>query len=269
MNAKASGAARLAAIAARGHQAVAELRSGADAVDRWLRYEGPGLLDLGTTPERVRRELMVDVDRLAGWLQIHRLVLGRVGDMIRQARRTRRGKPVRVLDVGAGTGGFLFRLEDWAHRQRIPVELQGVEVDERTLHAAQRQADEEGRRVRFVRGDARDLDGVADGSVDVAVSSFVLHHLDPGDAACVLAELDRVAAVNFLVFDLRRNLASVPALWALVRLARFGAPTRHDAMTSLRKGYTEKEVLALLAAADVPHHAVSALPPAFVVASRA
>lgn len=266
---KGSSTVRLAQIAARGHQAVAELRAGADAVDRWLRYEGPGLLDLGTTPERVRRELLGDVDRIAGWLQIHRVVLGRVGDMIRQARRTRRGKPVRVLDVGSGAGGLLFRLEDWAYRQRIPVELVGVELDEKTLQAAQRQADEEGRRVKFSRGDARDLDAFEDGTVDVAVASFILHHMDPGDAACVLSELDRVAAVNFLAFDLRRNLASVPALWALLRVARFGAPTRHDVMTSLRKGYSEKEVLALLAAADIPHHAVAALPPAFVVASRA
>jgi SAM-dependent methyltransferase len=260
---------RLAAIAARGHRSVSALRQKADVVDRWLRHEGPELLDLGTTPTGVRAELLADVERISRWLQVHRILVDRVGDMIRQARRTRRGKPVRVLDVGAGSGGFLFRLEDWAHRQRIPIELLGVEVDEDTVRLAQRQADEEGRRVRFSAGDARDLEAFADGSVDIAVSTFVLHHLDPGDAACVLAELDRVAAVNFLSFDLRRNLASVPALWALLRVGRFGAPTRHDAMVSLRKGYTEREVLALLAAAEIPHHAVAALPPTFVVASRA
>src|SRR5262249_58848335 len=98
--------------------------------------------------------------------------------------------------------------------QRIAVELTGVDNDPEAMALARRRAAEEGRRVELQAGDARDLDCFADAAIDVVVSTLTLHHLAPGDAARALAEIDRVAAVNFFVFDLRRTLVSLSAAWA-------------------------------------------------------
>jgi len=256
-------------VAKRALRAVGELREASGTVDKLLLHEGPELLDLDSTPQRVKRQIVADADRIVRFLQVHRLITRRIGDLLVEARRTRRGKPVRVLDVGAGAGGLLFRLEDWARRRRIPVELTGVEVNAGHVADAQRLVEEEGRRVRFVVGDARALSRFADESVDVAVSTLTLHHLPPGDAARMLAELDRVAAVNFFAFDLRRTLAALPAAWALLRLVGFDAPTRHDTLTSLRRAYTVAEVERLLAAAGIENFRVASVAQAFVVATRA
>lgn len=255
-------------IGVRGEEAIGELRRAASWVDRQLRFEGPELLDRDDTPAAVKRRLLGDVQRLTKILRLDRLWTRRIGAMIVEARRTRRGKPVRVLDVGAGGGGLLFRIGDWAARRRIPVELHGIESDAGAVEAARRLAGEEGRRVEFREGDARALDFEA-GGADVVVTTFLLHHLSPGDAANVLHELDRVAAVNYFAFDLRRNLPTVPALWALLRLFALEAPTRHDSLLSLRKGYTIREVEALLRAAGVSNFAVESVLPAFFAATRA
>jgi SAM-dependent methyltransferase len=255
-------------VAARALRAVGALREAAGTVDKLLIHDGPELLDLDSTPHTVKRQIVADADRIVRFLQVHRLITRRVGELVLEARRTRRGKPVRVLDVGAGAGGLLFRLEDWARRRRIPVELTGLEVDAGHVADARRLVDEEGRRVRFVAGDARALTGFADASVDVAVSTLTLHHLPPGDAARMLAELDRVAAVNFFAFDLRRTLAALPAAWALLRLGGFDAPSRHDTLTSLRRAYSVPEVESLLAAAGVQNFRVGAVARAFLVATR-
>jgi SAM-dependent methyltransferase len=188
--------------------------------------------------------------------------------MIIEARRTRRGKPVRVLDIGAGAGGLLFRLGDWAQRHRIPVELYGLDYEEKSVGVARRAAAEAGRRIDFRAGDARDLP-FEPASMDVVITTFMLHHLPPGDVARVLHEMDRVAAVNFFAFDLRRNLPALPALWALLRLGGFEAPSRHDSIVSLRKGYTVEEIEALLASAGVDAAAVERIQPAFYAATRA
>lgn len=256
-------------VAARADEAVAQLREAAGTVDKLLLHIGPELLDLPSTPPEVRRRLLVDVDRIGRLLLLHRRWTRRIGALIVEARRTRRGKPVRVLDVGAGSGALLFSIEDWARRQRIPVELTGLDHDPESIALVRNRVAEEGRRVELVAGNARALDRFADGAIDVVVSTLTLHHLTPGDAAVALAEIDRVAAVNFFVFDLRRTLVSLSAAWALLHLGGFDAPTRHDGLLSVRRGYSVAEMEALLRAAGVAHAVVERIPPAYLVVTRA
>lgn len=268
MSAEAPGTRHLEEVAVRGSQAVAALRDASGWIDRKLRYDGQELLDLDTTPPGVKQRILDDVERLSRLLLLYPFWRREIGRMIVEARRTRRGKPVRVLDVGAGHGGLLAEIGDWARRRRIPVELHGLDVAPGSIEAARRLAYEEGRRIELRVGDARNLAYETD-SMDVVVTTFVLHHLPPGDVARVLAEVDRVAAVNFFVFDLRRSLGILPIAWALLKVGAFEAPTRHDTVASIRRGYTPKELDALMRAAAVANYRVKTIPPAFLVASRA
>ncbi len=256
-------------IAARGAEAVSALRAAQGPIGRWFYQDRPELLDLPGTPAAVKQRILDDVERITRLVQLDRYWSRRIGKLIIDARRTRRGKPVRVLDVGAGAGGLLARVEDWAWRRRIPVELIGLDHDPAGVEQSRRRVAEEARRIDFRLGDARALSDFADGSVDVAVTTFMLHHLPPGDVACVLAEMDRVSAVNFMAFDLRRTVLALPALWALLRLGGFEAPSRHDATVSLRRGYTVREIEALLAAGGVTGARVIPITPAYLVATRA
>lgn len=256
-------------LAARADRAVATLREAAGTVDKLLLHSGPELLDLPSTPPEVRRRLLADVERIGRLLFLHRRWSQRIGRMIVEARRTRRGKPVRVLDVGAGSGALLFRIEDWAGRRRVPVELVGIDNDPEAMGLVRRRAAEEGRRVELHAGDARSLDRFADGAIDVVVSTLTLHHLPPGDAARALAEIDRVAAVNFFVFDLRRTLVSLSAAWAFLHLGGFDAPTRHDGLLSVRRGYSVAEMQTLLRTAGVTNAVVEATSAAYLAVTRA
>jgi SAM-dependent methyltransferase len=261
----------LEGVAARASAALAD-RRGARGVrgwlDRKLREGAEELLVRPDTPPGVRQQILADGERLARLFQLDHYWLWRVGKMIEAARLARAGKPVRVLDVGAGSGAFLFAVEAWAKKKRIPVELSGLDASEEAVEAAKRVAAAEGHRVQLRVGDARDLGHVADGGVDVAVNTFVLHHLPPGDVGRALSELDRVAAFDFFVFDLRRNLSALPALWAVLRVGGFEAPSRHDSLAGMRRGYTAAEADELLRAAAVPRFAVQSIPPCFWEASR-
>jgi SAM-dependent methyltransferase len=259
---------RLLEIGERGDRAVADLRRGAGWIDRQLHHDGPELLDLDTTPRDVKRRILDDVERISRISLLYPYWVRRVGRMIVEARRTRRGRPVRVLDVGAGHGGLLFKIGDWARRRRIPVELFGLDVGAEAVESATRAALEEGRKAAFRQGDARDVPFEA-GAMDVVLTTFMLHHLPPGDVARVLAEVDRVAAVNFFAFDVRRSLPVVPLLWGILALGAFEAPSRHDAMVSLRRGYSLPEVHALCQAAGMGNVEINAVPPAYWTVTRA
>ena len=73
---------------------------------------------------------------------------------------------------------------------------------------------------------------------------------------------------DFFAFDLRRNMAAMPALWAVLHVAGFEAPTRHEQLASARRGYTVAEVEEILRAAGVPRFHIQSLPPAFFDVSR-
>jgi len=255
-------------IAARGVEVVEALRGRANLLSRMFLYRGQELIDLETTPGTVKQRIMRDVERLERLIFFHPVWVRRIGAMILEARRTRRGRPVRVLDIGAGHGRLLFEIEDWARRRRVAVELHGIELDEASVAEGKKLAGEEGRRVDLRAADARSLP-FETGGMDVISSTFMLHHLGAGDVARVLAEIDRVAAVNWFVYDVRRTLVAFPGLWAILHLGRFEAPSRHDALASLRRGYTPGEIEALLGAAGVEDALVRSHPPAFFSVSRA
>ena len=258
-------------VAARAAAAVADrrgIRGVRGWIDRKLRGNAEELLVRPDTPPGVRQQILADTERLTRLFQLDHYWLWRVGKMIEAARLARAGKPVRVLDVGAGSGALLFAIEAWARKKRIPVELSGIDSSEAVIEDAKRVAAAEGHRVQLRVGDARELDHLDDGAVDVAVTTFMLHHLPPGDVGRVLAELDRVAGFDFFAFDVRRNVGALPALWAVLRVGGFEAPSRHDSLASLRRGYTVEEMDELMRAASVPRFAVQSIPPFFWDASR-
>ncbi|MSP17793.1 MAG: class I SAM-dependent methyltransferase [Myxococcales bacterium] len=264
-------AADLDAAAAAGAHAVAGLRAASGvraSIDARLRYDGNEILDREETPPALRQRILGDVERISRLLGIDRLVVRLAAEQILLARRTRRGKPVRVLDVGTGTGHLLFRLQDWAHKRRIAITITGIDFAPEAIELGVRRAAEEGRRADFRVGDARALALEAD-EIDVAISTFTLHHLPPADVARVLFELDRVAAVGYLAFDLRRSLPALPALWAMLHAGRFEAPTRHDSLASLRRAYSIAEITALAHAVGLHDARIASYLPAYYAVGRA
>jgi 2-polyprenyl-3-methyl-5-hydroxy-6-metoxy-1,4-benzoquinol methylase len=90
----------------------------------------------------------------------------------------------RILDVGTGTGRAALLLA------RGGAQVTGVDASEQMLGIARQRASAEGVSVRFLTGEAHNLD-FDDRSVDVAISLRVLMHT-PNWRRCV-AELCRVA----------------------------------------------------------------------------
>jgi ubiquinone/menaquinone biosynthesis C-methylase UbiE len=98
--------------------------------------------------------------------------------------------------------------------------------------------------------DAREVP-FADASFDIVLCSLALHHFAPPDAVRVLAEMDRVSRVGFIVNDLARSRPGYVGAWLVGRLASRNRITRHDAPLSALRAYTPDELRTLLATAGV------------------
>ncbi len=115
--------------------------------------------------------------RLLGVRQIHRRLLDQAG--VRPGQR--------VLEIGCGTGNLLLT----AKQTQPAAIVVGVDPDLTALAHAQRKARRRGLAVQLDRGYADELP-YADDSVDVVLSSFMLHHVPADRREPALREVRRV-----------------------------------------------------------------------------
>ncbi len=115
--------------------------------------------------------------RLAGVGRVHRRLLDQAG--LRPGQR--------VLEIGCGTGNLLLA----AKRAQPAALVVGLDPDLAALARAHRKARRRGLPVQLDRGHAEELP-YADDSVDVVLSSFMLHHVPAEQRDAAVREVRRV-----------------------------------------------------------------------------
>jgi len=139
-----------------------------------------------------------------------------------------------VLDGGAGSGrASIMVLRERPDARVLAVDLYdgyfGIEdnTPQRLLENAARAGVQE--RVEARTGDLTDLQ-LADGSVDAAVSAYVIDHLSREDVERSLAEIERVLRPNgdFLLMVINPDKWIRTAYPFFVHHGYFGERTRHD-----------------------------------------
>ncbi len=149
-----------------------------------------------------------------------------------------------LLDVGIGSGDIALAARAAARRLDIDLKAIGLELNP----TAARIASAAGVPTIVADGSALPL---GPRSVDVVVASQVLHHLPRPVAVRWIATLDRIARRAVVLADLRRSRVAMAGVWAAsVGLAMSGV-TRHDAVVSVKRGYTKAEFDEMLRQAGV------------------
>ncbi len=154
-----------------------------------------------------------------------------------------------LLDIGTGLADIPRAAAVAARRYGINLQLLGVELNRAA--AASALSAERALPLTVVLADGSALP-LAPRSVDVVIASQVLHHLAPAVAVRWIASFSALARRAVVLADLRRSRLAIAGVWLASFPLRFGAVTRHDAVVSLRRGYTRAELNALLRAAGVP-----------------
>jgi 2-polyprenyl-3-methyl-5-hydroxy-6-metoxy-1,4-benzoquinol methylase len=143
-----------------------------------------------------------------------------------------------VLDIGSGGGDLARLLVQWSRRDRLKLDVTGIDPDSRAhTFAASRPHNSN---VRFVQAASGDL--VREGRIfDVVISNHVIHHLQPADLALFLTDSQALARRLCLHNDLRRSMAAY-GLFSLAALPFRGSFIRSDGLVSIRRSYTPAEL---------------------------
>jgi SAM-dependent methyltransferase len=162
------------------------------------------------------------------------------------------GMPLTVLDVGTGGAdiplALIERAQNGDRRLSVTAVDHRAEILEAAVLAEPRLATTDGLTLQVANGAALPF---PDRSFDIAHSSLLLHHLEPGAAVVVLREMGRVARRGVVVNDLVRGRRAWLGAWLLSHLATMNRFTRIDAPMSVRRAYTVAELTSLAAAAGL------------------
>jgi len=100
---------------------------------------------------------------------------------------------LRIVDVGCGYGDTLRRIERWAKKRGLAVELIGVDLNANAVRAA-RKATSAGSAIVWVVGDAYSCAAAAD--ADVVIASLVMHHMAELEIVRFLAWAEHAAQLG-------------------------------------------------------------------------
>jgi SAM-dependent methyltransferase len=156
--------------------------------------------------------------------------------------------PLRIVDVGCGYGDLLRKIERWAARRGVAVDLLGVDLNPHAVRAA-REATPASSRIAFVRGEAQSIPQAAE--ADIVLCSGMTHHLAEPELVCLLRWMESTARLGWFICDLHRKPVPYRLFSACMRGPWWHRFIRPDGMRSIRRSFLEEDWLRLCAAAGL------------------
>lgn len=155
---------------------------------------------------------------------------------------------IRLLDIGTGSADIPAEIVDWGRRRGIEIEFVVIDLNEIAAREARIQTPDYSE-IRVVRADAMDLP-FADNSFDFVIASMFLHHFESPQAAALLRSFARVARSAFIINDLRRHPIAFYSIKLLTRVFTQNRLVRNDAAVSVLRGFVERDIVEIAAAAE-------------------
>jgi 2-polyprenyl-3-methyl-5-hydroxy-6-metoxy-1,4-benzoquinol methylase len=228
-----------------------------------------------TQPEDLPEQMDQPCDReelracLRDMVRVNRMLFGYrpTFHWLESMRLERIGRPVRILDVGCGDGDLLRRIEQWASRRGIPVQLTGLDVNPSCVAIARETTNGRGR-MEWVEGDVFAYSPAA--PPHLVVSSLVAHHLPDGELVRLIQWMEQNAAVGWFINDLSRAPVPYHLLGWFARALRLHPFVQHDGPVSIARAFQPDDWRNLCARAGLHEDdvAIRAWQPARLCVSR-
>ena len=154
---------------------------------------------------------------------------------------------IRVLDVGFGDGDMLRAIADWARRRGLAAELFGVDLNHRSVAAAEA-VTPPGTPIRYLAGDYATLAGL---EWDCVISSLVAHHMTEPELLAFLRFMEAESHLGWFVSDLHRHGCAYASWPVLATLAGWHRIVRLDGHTSIARSFRPGEWDVLLRHAQI------------------
>jgi SAM-dependent methyltransferase len=156
--------------------------------------------------------------------------------------------PVRILDVACGYGDGLRRIEQWARKRGIAVELTGLELNsDATVIAAE--ATPASSRIQWVTADV--FAYVPPHPPHLIISSLFTHHLSEDNIVRFLQWMEQHASLGWFINDLSRAAIPYYSFQIFSKMARLHPFVQHDGPISIARSFVPQDWKKVCATAGI------------------
>ena len=157
----------------------------------------------------------------------------------------RSSSPLRILDIGSGSCDIPLAMSRWARANHIPLHITCLETAAHAVAIARMRLEKAADpAVQLVQQDA--FFHQPDEPYDLAVASMCFHHFSNEQILALVQRLRGFVRGSLLINDLRRSPLSCLGAGLLLAVSGSPAGVRHDALLSIRRGFTGNELGMLL-----------------------
>ena len=206
----------------------------------------PELMDDLTLATAELRQNLDELETINTWLGGYRPVLAALASL---RERWPTGRPLLLADLGSGGGDTLRHVARWARRQRLPVQLVGIDANTFMLsYAAAKSRDFP--EITYRQQDIFSPDFAAQ-PYDVLTASLFCHHFTDAELVALLRRWQQQARVAVVINDLHRHALAYHSIRLLTKVLRGSRLVQHDAPLSVARAFSRADWRRLLAAAGI------------------
>ena len=194
------------------------------------------LLDGNDIPFADIRQNMRELNVINSWLGGHAITI----DGFRQVLQNKQA--VSVCEIGCGGGDNLLAIYRWCSKNKIDVELIGIDLNKDCIAVASAQMPPG---VQLITADYKEVD-FADNKPDIIFSSLFCHHFTEEELVYMLKWMQSNSNDGFFINDLHRHLLAFYSIKLLTRLFSKSYLVKNDAPLSVASGFTRHEWMNIL-----------------------
>ena len=210
------------------------------------RASGPELMDDLTLASEALRQNLDELETINTWLGGYQPVLNALA---RLKKHFPQNQPLHLADLGSGGGDTLRHVAHWARRNKVAVELTGIDANQFMLdYARAKSADY--CEISYQQFDIFSAD-FQDQSYDILTCSLFCHHFSNEELVVLLRQWQRQAKVAVVINDLHRHWLAYHSIKWLTRLFGGSYLVRHDAPLSVARAFRRTDWEKLLAQAGI------------------
>jgi 2-polyprenyl-3-methyl-5-hydroxy-6-metoxy-1,4-benzoquinol methylase len=178
------------------------------------------------------RSCLVDLGQVNRLTLSYRPTIAFLNDLVAATPNS----PLRIVDVGSGGGDMLRRVELWARRKGVTVQLTGIDLNPHAARAA-REFTPAASAIRWLTGNAFSYTE----PVDVVLSSLFTHHLDESEIVSFVRWSEAISSRGWFVNDLCREETPYKLFGLLAKTMRWHRFVQHDGPVSFRRSFREAD----------------------------
>ena len=149
-----------------------------------------------------------------------------------------------------------IHIKKWAIKNRIKLEILGVDANPNIIEFARERAKEENLAIDFVEANVFDPEFLKN-PVDIQTCTLFTHHFTSEELVEILKNLKRQSKLGFVINDLHRHFIAYYSIKWLTQIFSKSRMVKNDAPVSVLRSFTKEDWEDILKASGIVHYKIS------------